>query len=213
MLRSALSRRVTALAFLSLTGLVGIYLAARAGGAAPAVLAAVAVASGLALVARLEPASTEALSVTRVFDAVLLLLPGALVVYFAFDSGGYFPASTGFGAILLVVVLVLRVTLVEQPFEGFSRPLALAAGAFGLFTLWTLVSAAWSDAPSRSLVEFDRAFVYLLLLVICGSVARTSTRLRWMAASIAGASLVVAIGALATRLYPDRFSIHIPRLS
>jgi hypothetical protein len=200
------------LGLLLAAGLVGIFLATRAGGAGAGVLAAVALGSAVALVFRMAPASVDAYALTRVFDGVLLLLPGALTVYFAFDSGGYFPASPAFAAIVLVVVLVLRVTLVEEPFAGFSRRLGVAAVALGGFALWALASGLWSDTSARALIEFDRAFMYVLVLVLFGSLARSSARLRVMAGSVAVGVVVVAVVALATRLAPDHFHPSVPSI-
>lgn len=208
MLRSAAIRTVTA-GGLTLLGIVGVWAAARAGGAGPAALAAVAAASGVALVLQVRT-TADVTTLARVFDGVLLLLPGALVVYFSFNSGGYFPGTPAVAAILLVVALVLRLTLVEQPFGAFSMPLAVAAGTLGLLSLWILLSIAWSHAPGRGLLEFDRAFMYLLALVISGSVARTASRMRWLAGGLAAGVLVVAIAALATRLAPDHFPTSLP---
>jgi hypothetical protein len=207
-----LTSKLTASLLVLVAGAIGVFFAVRAGGVGAGLLAAVAAASAVALVARVEPASTDALSLSQVFDGVLLVLPGALVVYFSFDSGGYFPASPAFACILLIVVLVLRVTLVDEPFIAFSRPFALAVGALGAFALWQLLSAIWSDAPARALVEFDRTFAYLLLVVLTGSVARTASRLRWLAAWLTLGIVVVAVAALATRLAPDHFPTEIPSI-
>jgi hypothetical protein len=205
MTRRDLTRRLPTIGLLLVAGAAGLYFAARAGGAAAGLLAVVALVCAVMLLIRANPASVDAVSLGRFFDAILLALPGALTVYFSFDKGGYFPGSPAFVAIFLVVVLVLRVTLVDDPFAGFSRPLAVAVTAMGAYTMWILASAIWSDAPARALIDFDRAFVYLLLLVIFGSIPRTAARLRWMAAGIALGIVVVATAALATRLYPDTF--------
>ena len=210
--RKAFNNKLIASLLVVAAGAVGVFFAARAGGLWAGILAAVALVCAVALVARVEPESSESLSLGQVFDGVLLALPGALVAYFSFDSGGYFPASPAFAAILLIVVLVLRITLVDDPFISFSRPLAIAVGALGAFALWTLLSATWSDAPARALVEFDRTFAYLLLVVLMGSVARSASRLRYMAAGVAVAIVAVAVAALATRLMPDRFPIDTPTI-
>jgi hypothetical protein len=193
-------------------GLLLVYLAARAGGVAAGALAVVALGTAVALSLRSSPGSIEAVSLSQVFDAAVLALPGALVVYFSFDSGGYFPPSPAFAALLMIVVLILRITLVDDPFIAFSKRLAVAIGALGTLVVWILLSATWSDAPARALVEFDRAFAYLLLLVVCASVVRTADRLRWMAGGLAVAALVVAATALATRLAPDHFPTSLPAI-
>src|SRR3954447_17391723 len=157
MSRLHLTSRSTALALVLLVGAGGIFVAAKAGGAGAAILAAIAVACAATLIARVEPSSAESRSAGQIFDWALLGLPGALVVYFSFDSGGYFPGSPALVAIVLVLVLVLRITLVDEPFAAFSRSLAIGAGALGLFAIWILLSATWSDATGRALVEYDRA--------------------------------------------------------
>jgi hypothetical protein len=203
--RSTLTERLPALALLLVTGAVATYFASRAGGTGAGVLAATALACALGLVLRIEPISMEAPSAGRLFDAVLLAVPGALTIFLSFGNGGYFPETPALAAILLVLVLVLRLILVDEPFAGFSWPLAGAAAALGLYALWILLSATWSDAPARALIDFDRTLLYLLALVLFGSIPRTSGRLVWMARGLALAIVLVAAAALATRFFPDTF--------
>jgi O-antigen ligase len=209
MLRNASTTRLAGVVLLVVLGVAAVYLAGRAGGAQAAIFAAVALASAVALAARVsaEPGQADWL-----FDQLLLAVPAALVIYLSFDSGGYFPQSPAVAALFLIVVLVLRITLVDEPLSGAGWPLVTASGALALFALWTLASGLWSDASARALIDFDRTFAYLLLMVLLGSAARSSTRLRWLAAVIAGAALVIAVVALATRLYPDRFPTSIPAI-
>ena len=79
--------------------------------------------------------------------------------------------------------------MASRPFDGWSPALALASGALALLAIWTLASAAWSDAPVRALTEFDRTLLYALVLVLTGSaVARVgdlAVLLRWTAAAFA----------------------------
>ena len=74
----------------------------------------------------------------------------------------------------LCLLLVARVTISEDPFAGWSAALAVMAFALALFAGWTLLSGDWSDAPGRALIEFDRALLYLLMLVFVGLHARAS---------------------------------------
>ena len=199
------TRRLPALALLVVAGSLGVYVAARAGGALAGVLAAGAAGCAVLLLAREAAAAEEAPSAGQVLDAVLLAVPGLLTVYFSFSAGGYFPGEPALGAILLLVLLLLRTTLAAAPFAGFSRPLAVAAGALSLFALLTLASAAWSDAPAQALLEFDRILVYLLALVLFGSIPRSAARLRWMVRGVALGIVAVAGIALATRFFPTTF--------
>lgn len=206
--RSGLTARLPPVALVLVTSAVAVHFAARAGGTAAGVLASVAATCAVALVLRVEPMSVEAPSAGRLFDGALLALPAALTLYLAFDSGGYFPDGPAFAAIVLTLVLVLRLALVDRPFAGFSLPLAVAAGVLGLYAGWILLSATWSDAFARSLLDFDRALVYCLALVLFGSIPRSSYRLRSMARGLAAGILLVAVAALATRLFPDTFPIE-----
>jgi O-antigen ligase len=113
----------------------------------------------------------------------------------------------GFVALAFALALVVRITVAERPFEGFSPALALASGALGGLAVWTLASASWSDAPARALSEFDRTLLYGLVLVLTGSAAARvgdlATVLRWTA----GAFTALALAGLLTRLLPDTFPI------
>lgn len=136
-----------------------------------------------------------------------LVLPGALTVAFAFRAGGFFPAAVAVAAVLLVIVLVARITLVERPFAGWSVGIAVSAGALACLAAWTLASAAWSDAPGRALLEFDRALLYALLVVVMGAVAARPGDLELVLRWTFGAILVVAVAGLLSRVLPDAFPV------
>src|SRR3954447_5164755 len=139
----------------------------------------------------------------RVAAAALALLPGILIVFFGFNGGGYFPGSVGFAALLVSQLIVVRVLVAEHPFAGFSRPLAAVAGAFALYTGWTLLSGLWSDAQDRSIIEFDRALLYLLLLVLMGLLPRRAYRVKWIVRGIAIGAFVVCAAGLTSRVLPE----------
>jgi O-antigen ligase len=143
--------------------------------------------------------------VVHIAHSSLLALPGVLIIYFSFNAGGFYPNTTGVAAIVLALLLVVRVTMAEDPFAGFGWPLALAAAALAALAVWTLFSGWWSDAPARALIEFDRTLVYLLALVLFGSLPRTSERLRWIVRGMALGIAVVAVAGLLTRLLPETF--------
>src|SRR3954451_12192861 len=139
----------------------------------------------------------------RVAAAALALLPGILIVFFGFNGGGDFSGSGGFATLLVSQLLVVRVRVADEPFAGFSRPLALVAGAFALFTGWTLASGLWSDAQDRSLIEFDRALLYLLVLVLMGLLPRRAYRVQWIVRAPAIGAFVVCTAGLISRVLPD----------
>src|SRR4051812_42910083 len=97
----------------------------------------------------------------------LLAGPAALVAYYSFNAGGYFPRPVAYATIVLAQVLVFVVLLDANPFARLSWPAVVAVAALSLFALWILASQLWSHAPARSLLEFGRALMYLLVLVIC----------------------------------------------
>ena len=139
----------------------------------------------------------------RLADAALSLFPAALVVWLSFSGGGFFPSATGVAAVAVAVVLVLRLTLAERPLDGLGRLGLAAIAALGLYTLWTLASTFWSDAPARAMIEYDRALLYLLLLTLFASVPRTNARVGRLVRSVAAAIAVVAVSALVTRILPE----------
>ncbi len=108
---------------------------------------------------------------------------------------------------LLALVLLLRVVFAEDPFGGISRPVALAAGALMLYALWTLISAEWSDSTFRALVDFNRVLLYLLALLLFGSLRHTPGRLRTMVWGLAAGLTAVCVTGLLTRVLPDEFTI------
>jgi hypothetical protein len=91
MLRRAPTTRLAGLALLLVLGIAGIYLAGRAGGLQAALFTAIAVACGIALLARAGTPTADAGEADWVFDRLLLAAPAALVIYLSFDSGGFFP--------------------------------------------------------------------------------------------------------------------------
>ena len=203
--------RLLRVLLLLVPGAVAIELSFRSGGAAAGVAAIVAVICLAALVLRGTPGSFDAAVASQAANAGLLALPGALTVYFSFNHGGFFPETPAFVAIVLILVLVVRITTAEDPFAGFSWPLAVAAGALGLYCGWILLSGTWSDAPARALIEFDRALVYLLALVLFGSLPRNADSLRWMLRGLALGIVAVAVAGFLTRTLPDTFPTE-PRL-
>jgi hypothetical protein len=139
-----------------------------------------------------------------------LAVPAAATLALCFSTGGFYPGAVALAAIVTIAALVLRLTLAARPWEGWSAGLSVSAGALALFATWTLLSAGWSDAPGRALIEFDRALLYLAVLVLFGLFARRAgdlgVVLRWTAFAIAG----VAIAAVVTRLAPGTFPIDRP---
>ncbi len=160
--------------------------------------------------AQLSPAPRETPAVATVrreplesagFVALVLLAPAALI-YLSFNAGGYFPNTPAFVAIVFAQALVLRTTLADRPFEGFSRALAIPLGALTLYAAWQLTSALWSHATARTLDSYDRTLLYVLALVLFGSVRYTRRQARTLVLAVfAGLAAVCLIG-LISRVLP-----------
>jgi hypothetical protein len=135
------------------------------------------------------------------FLALVLLAPAALL-YLSFNAGGYFPNATGLVAIVLAQALVLRTTLAARPFEGFSRTLAIPLGALALYAAWELASALWSHATARTLDSYDRTLLYLLAMVLFGSIRYTRARLAWLSRALFAGLAVVCLIGLTSRILP-----------
>ncbi len=147
----------------------------------------------------------------------MLLVPGALVVYFAFNTGGFYPGAPAYIAMLLCVAMAIRALLAGFPLAGASRLLLIATSSMSLYSLLALLSGLWSHAPGVARVEFDLPLVYLLCMVMCGSIARTRARLRWVLRGLAAATVIVCGSGLISRtlphLWPTTPSIINNRLS
>jgi O-antigen ligase len=133
--------------------------------------------------------------------ALVLLAPAALV-YLSFESGGYFPNAPAFVAIVFAQALVLRTTLAERPFEGFSRALAVPLCALTLYAAWELTSALWSHATARTLDSYDRTLLYVLALVLFGSVRYSRRHAAWLLRAVFAGLAAVCLVGLISRVLP-----------
>src|SRR3954451_10749826 len=96
-----------------------------------------------------EPSASQPERATferRLAAGALTLLPGALIIFFSFNGGGYFPGTVGFAALVVSQIIAVRVLVADDPFAGFSRPLAVVSGLLALYAGWALASGLWSDA-------------------------------------------------------------------
>ena len=140
---------------------------------------------------------------------MLLAAPAAATVYLSFDAGGFFPATVGLVAIVGLQLLVLRTVLADHPFEGLRGRLAVPAVGLAGLGLWQLASSGWSDSTARALIEFDRTLLYLVALVLGGTMARTGARLAWTIRLLFVALAFVGLAALASRVLPEVFGAGI----
>jgi O-antigen ligase len=141
----------------------------------------------------------------------------ALVIYLSFNAGGFFPGATAIATVAVCALLALGILLVKRPFESLTPALGIALGLLAGFALWTLASAAWSGADGRALVEFDRAFFYVLVFALFGLLLRAERRLEWglrgFAVAAVGVCAVGWITRVAADVWPIAANIHPERLS
>jgi hypothetical protein len=133
--------------------------------------------------------------------AFVALAPVALI-YLSFNAGGYFPSSSGFVAVVLAQALVLRTTLAAKPFEGFNRALAIPLVALTLYAAFQLTSALWSHASAHTLDSFARTLLYVLALVLFGSVRYTRRRASWLVRAVVTGLAAVCLIGLISRVLP-----------
>jgi O-Antigen ligase len=133
----------------------------------------------------------------------LMLLPGLLIVFTGFNAGGYFPITPAIVAVALTQLLAVRVLQAERPFEGFAPSTLLALAALALYATLTLASSLWSHSLGRAFMQFDRAWAYLLTLLLFGAVHADERRLRLLVRGLAAGALVVCAAGLLSRVAPD----------
>jgi hypothetical protein len=135
-------------------------------------------------------------------SAVAGLVGASLIVYLAWNSGGYFASSYLLaGAIAWACVAALLV--VRPPYYRLATSALLAVGALAALTAWTGLSVAWSASPDNGLADMQQMAVYVgffALALLAGGSGRLSARLVWGAL---GVTVLIAGGGLLSRLYPD----------
>ena len=157
---------------------------------------------------RLAPVAARGTAGARAAGTLALLaFPGLVTLALGFLAGGYFAGTTGLVAAACAGVIAVRAAAARAPLAGLGRVAAVAAAGLTLLAAWILLSATWSDALSRSLVEFDRALLYLLVFVTMASVPRTPGRLQVVLACIALSAVVLCAAGLLSRTLPDVFPV------
>lgn len=136
---------------------------------------------------------------------MLAVTSGGLVLYLGFSSGGFFPGATGVAAAAVAVLLVLHLTLAERPLAGLGASTALVAAALAVLAAVTVVSSAWSDAPARALIEFDRTVLYLLVFLLFALGGCSQARVRAVAAGGALGAAAISVAGFLSRTLPDSF--------
>jgi hypothetical protein len=122
-------------------------------------------------------------------------------------DGGYFPPAWGWSTLAFLWLSALAVLV--QRHQAFRTLDACWLGGLVLFTGWILLSLTWTSDATQTVLEGQRALVYVaaaLALLLLGRRRLTGPLL---AGALAGVTVASAYG-LATRLFPDRVAVFDP---
>lgn len=139
----------------------------------------------------------------RSLGAAFALLPGALLLYLAFNSGGIFGLTTAFAVLLVLAAAAVCVVLAPFPLAGLSPRGIFAITLLALLALWALASGSWSDAGARADAAFLRILLYLGVLALFACSTRSDSRLRRLLRGLLLATAAVALIGLLSRLAPS----------
>jgi len=134
--------------------------------------------------------------------ALVAFLP---VLGLAGAQGGYFPSAWGWAS--LPLFWVSAIALVVRSEIRLSGAELVFVGTLAAFTGWIALSTVWSAAPAESMLETQRALVYLAGLVAVLLVSKSRFAWHVLGGILAAISLITAFS-LATRLVPDRVLVH-----
>jgi hypothetical protein len=138
----------------------------------------------------------------RSLGATFALLPGALLIYLAFNSGGIFGLTTAFAVVLVLTTTAVCAVLAPLPLDGLSPRGVFAIALLALLAIWALASGSWSEAGARADAAFLRTLLYLAVLGLFACSARSDSRLRWLLRGLLLATAAVALSGLLSRLAP-----------
>jgi O-antigen ligase len=138
----------------------------------------------------------------RLEESAALLAPVVLIAGLALAGGGFDVADrhiAGLAAWLVVVALIL---LGFASRAALARPFYWATGLIFGFSLLSAMSSLWSGSVELSVIEADRALVYLGFFLAAFLIAQTDQRRQRFAEGLAISLALVALLALASRLLP-----------
>jgi O-antigen ligase len=130
------------------------------------------------------------------------ILAGVPVVSLSASNGGFFPPTWGWATMGFALAAAAVLALADTVEVG--RLDVLALGALVSFSVWIGVSLLWSESQTRTMLELQRALMYVVALAALLLAVRRSTS-RAALAGVTVAVALVALYGLATRLFPDLF--------
>lgn len=150
-----------------------------------------------------------ALAPARLKNARILvgILAFAAVTAIAAASGGYFPTTWNWATLGFAWAAALALAFRDH--EAWGRRELLLLVALLALAGWTALSTLWSLDATQSVLEAQRALVYLTAALALVALVRRGEHPAVLGGVLAG---IVAIStyALATRLFPDRLGYYDP---
>jgi hypothetical protein len=122
-------------------------------------------------------------------------------------SGGYFATSWGWTALVLGWALLILAVVARE--LALTRTAALFAAAVAALAVWTWLSMVWSDSPSATALEGERALVYVAGTAALAVVAR-ALGASVVLTGVSIATFLACLDGLATRLFPGRIGTFDP---
>ena len=134
------------------------------------------------------------------------ILALALVLYLAINGGGYAFATHSQIGIAVWWIVVVSAAWSLLPVARLTRTAVGTIGLFGAFTAWTAIGITWSISSGRSFQDLALVTCYLGILVLAVSIHRErGEAVRHTLGAVATAIVIVALLALASRLWPQLF--------
>jgi hypothetical protein len=131
------------------------------------------------------------------------LLAAAVLTPLAAGNGGYFPPAWGWSAAALLWAAAIAVLARDE--IAITAAEAVSMAAFGLLTVWMLLSASWSGDAASAVLEAERTLVYVSGLAALLLVARRGEAIGSLLAGALVAVTIACAYGLVGRLFP---SVH-----
>jgi hypothetical protein len=140
-------------------------------------------------------------------SALALIVTLGMTTALAFVNGGYDATSWGWSAVALLWVAGLVIAL-SADMQLSRLEVAALLGFTGVLT-WTLLSNLWTLSPTRSVLDGERALVYVSGLVTLLLIGRR-TNYGTLLVGVWAATALVCAYSLLTRLFPNRLGVIDP---
>jgi tetratricopeptide (TPR) repeat protein len=148
---------------------------------------------------------TEEVGTSRARLILPALAAFAPVFGLAAAQGGYFPTSWGWTSVPLLLTVAIAVIVRDQVRLGTTDTILLAVLA--ALVGWIALSAAWSVALDSTVLEVERALVYVGAVATVLVFARERS-VRQVLGGLLVAISLIATFSLLTRLVPDRIGVY-----